>query len=397
VRGYHVSRTTVFRTLHALSYRFMQKRFIGATTFETLRNRRRAFVYAIARARRLELEGTHVLVCTDESYIHQRRATKKMWASDLDHDSHLVRGDADGGRRLIILHAMTRDRLLHVAGAVPTAKLDEKHQSAELVFESHGSSDGDYHKCMNGENFVLWMRNRLFPAFAALYPGKKMILLLDNVKYHHHRGPLWMTPKKMDQDALAVTLADHVPEIKVMRGAGRFREEITIKSRYYQSHPKSQPPGPTLTDLRRALTAWLTEHPQVTEVRLLMEQHGHVLLYSPPFQPEVQPIEMAWGTMKKAVSRLHVRGRTIHETRTQVQAALHAITPEQIAGYFQHVDTVLEEWVQADEELRQFGSFAAMITSPGLAYKTATSEEQVENEYSEDEDDTDDEDEPPPV
>jgi hypothetical protein len=37
--GYDVSRTTVFRTLHALTYRFTNKRFIGATTFETLHNR----------------------------------------------------------------------------------------------------------------------------------------------------------------------------------------------------------------------------------------------------------------------------------------------------------------------------------------------------------------------
>jgi hypothetical protein len=124
-----------------------------------------------------------------------------------------------------------------------------------------------------------------------------------------------------------------------------------------------------------------------------MEQHGHELLYSPAFQPEVQAIELAWGTMKKSVSRQHVRGRTIHETRAQVQAALRAITHQQIAGYFKHVDTVLEEWVQADEELRQFGSFAAMITSPALAYKTETSEKEVDNEYSEDEDATDDEDE----
>jgi hypothetical protein len=338
----------------------------------------------MAAARRLESEGTHIIVCMDESYIHQRRASTKIWANTHEPDSKLVRGDADGGRRLIILDAMTKDRLLHTP-AEPTAELDESISNTELVFESHGS-DGDYHKCMNGENFVLWMRNRLFTAFSALYPGKKMILLLDNVRYHHHRGPLWLTPRTMDQDALAVTLAEHVSEIKVMRGTGKYRQEITIKKRYYQSGSKSKPPGPTVTELRSALTKWLEDHPQVTEVKRLMDARGFQLLYTPPFQPEVQPIELLWGSVKQAVAKKHVRGRTIHETQSQVQAALHSITPEQIAGYFSQTDKKLDSWIQADDELRQFGSFSNLVSSPALVWKDSNSADDVDDEHSDEED-----------
>lgn len=390
--GIVVSRTTVFRRLHELAYRFTNKRFIGATTFKVLLDRRRAFVYCMASARRLEQEGTHIIVPTDESYAHQRRATKKIWCSTHHPDSHLVRGDADGGRRLIILDAMTKDGLLHQPGAEPTSNLSQRCPSARLVFESHGS-DGDYHKCMNGENFVLWMKNRLFPAFEARYPGKKMILLLDNVKYHHHRGPLWITPRKMDQDALAVTLAEHVSQIEVVRGRGRYREKVTIKSRYYQSCPKSKPPGPTITELRTALTQWFKDHPQITEVRRLMDEKGYLLLYTPPFQPEVQPIELLWGTIKKSIAKLHVRGRTIHQTRQQVLDALSAITLDQIASYFKRTDASLEAWLQEDEELRQFGSFSQLTSSPALVYQSATSEAQIDNEYSEDEETDSDEEE----
>lgn len=286
---------------------------------------------------------------------------------------------------------MTKDGLLHQHGTEPTAELSQRFPSARFVFESHGS-DGDYHKCMNGENFVLWMRNRLFPVFEALYPGKKMILLLDNVKYHHHRGPLWITPRKMDQDTLAVTLAEHVPQINVMRGRSKNREEITIKSRYYQSSSKSKPPGPTVTELRTELAQWLKDHPQITEVRRLMDEKGHLLLYTPPFQPEVQPIELLWGTIKKSIAKLHVRGRTIHQTRQQVLDALGAITSDQITSYFKRVDACLGAWAQEDEELRQFGSFSQMISSPALVYKSDTSEAQIDNEYSE-EDDSDSEEE----
>jgi hypothetical protein len=390
--GINVSRTTVFRRLHALSYRYTNKRFIGATSLKVLRNRRRAFVYRMAAARRLEKEGTHVIVGQDESYVHQRKAGKKIWANPSQPDSKLVRGDADGGRRLIIVHAITKDGLLHVPGVEPTAELEQKQTTAELVFESHGS-DGDYHRCMNGETFMLWLKNRLFPAFEAKYSGKKMILLLDNVKYHHHRGPLWLTPRSMDQEELAMALAEHVPEFKVTRGRGKFKQEITIKKRYYLSDAKSKPPGPTLGELRAELTKWLETHPQVTEVCRVMEEHGHQLLYTPPFQPEVQPIELLWGKAKREVARQYVRGRNIHETKKQMQVALRSITSDDCARFFRQTDEHLEKWLQADEELRQFHSFAAMIDSPALSYKTHEDEDRCDDEHSDENDSDEEEDE----
>ena len=243
---------------------------------------------------------------------------------------------------------------------------------------------------MNGETFMLWLKNRLFPAFEAKYPGKKMILLLDNVKYHHHRGPLWLTPRSMDQEELAMTLAEHVPEFKVTRGRGKFQQEITIKKRYYLSDPKSKPPGPTLGELRARLTEWLADHPQMTEVRRIMEEHGHQLLYTPPFQPEVQPIELLWGKTKREVARQYVRGRNIHETKKQMQIALRSIHAEDCARFFRDTDKHLEKWLQADEELVQFTSFAAMIDSPALAYKVQDNGDDLDDEHS-DESDSDEE------
>ena len=389
-QGIDVSRTTVFRRLHALSYQWTNKRFIGATSLAVLHNRRRTFVYRMAAARRLEKEGTHVIVGMDESYIHQRKAGKKIWANPSQPDTKLVRGDADGGRRLIIVHAITKDGLLHVPGVEPTADLKTKQSTAELVFESHGS-DGDYHRCMNGDTFMLWLKNRLFPTFDALYPGKKMILLLDNVKYHHHRGPLWLTPRSMDQEELAMALAEHVPEFQVTRGRGKFEQQLTIKKRYYLSDAKSKPPGPTLTELRAELTKWLKTHPQTTEVRRVMQENGHQLLYTPAFQPEVQPIELLWGKTKRIVARQYVRGRNIHETKRQMQTALRDIRPEDCARFFRDTDKHLEAWLQANEELRQFTSFAAMIDSPALAYRAPDSDDDLDEEHSDVSDSEEDE------
>ena len=124
-----------------------------------------------------------------------------------------------------------------------------------------------------------------------------------------------------------------------------------------------------------------------------MREHGHELLYTPPFQPEVQPIELLWGKVKKEVARQNIRGRTIQQTKSQVQAALRSTGAVEGARYFHETDKRLEEWVREDEELLQFGSFAAMIASPALAYKTPSDTDELDDEHSEDSNSEDEENE----
>ena len=63
--------------------------------------------------------------------------------------------------------------------------------SAEFIFEAGDkgvaadkgkAQHGDYHNNMDADMFMIWVKNRLVPAFQARYPGKKMILVLDNVR-----------------------------------------------------------------------------------------------------------------------------------------------------------------------------------------------------------------------
>lgn len=66
---------------------------------------------------------------------------------------------------------------------------------------------------------------------------------------------------------------------------------------------------------------------------------------------------------------------------------MRSVTREDCKRFFDQTDTHLDAWVKQDEELQQFVSFAEMIKSPGLAYKTQTMETPEDNEHSEDEDD----------
>ena len=43
---------------------------------------------------------------------------------------------------------------------------------------------------------------RLIPTFVKVYPGKKMILILDNARYHHIRADNYIDQLKLKREGL---------------------------------------------------------------------------------------------------------------------------------------------------------------------------------------------------
>ena len=153
----------------------------------------RTYCKAYADALQKERDGTHVIVYTDESYIHQNHAPTESWLKD-DSDKHVDRSSSKG-KRLIILHAISSfgpigqgDKSMTWSGDTPHThdSNPESSKTAELLWVSN-SSTGDYHDNMNGEMFMQWVQKKLTPAFKEFCldkfgEEKKMILVLD-VRY----------------------------------------------------------------------------------------------------------------------------------------------------------------------------------------------------------------------
>ena len=115
---------------------------------------------------------TVIIVYVDESYIHAHHASKKGWFHPSNRD---VVGD-DNGTSLIISHAMTDSGLLAVPDEIASNWLSEPALTAELVFEEvleGGQDDSNYHNTMTGAKFIAWLRNRLLPTFAEMYPARR--------------------------------------------------------------------------------------------------------------------------------------------------------------------------------------------------------------------------------
>ena len=150
----------------------------------------RTYCKAYADALQKERDGTHVIVYTDESFIHQNHAPQESWLKN-DSDRHVDRSSSKG-KRLIILHAISRfgpigqeDKSMTWSGDTPHTHSENpaSSETAELLWVSN-SSTGDYHDNMDGETFMKWVKEKLRPAFKKFCidkwgEEKKMILVLD--------------------------------------------------------------------------------------------------------------------------------------------------------------------------------------------------------------------------
>jgi len=357
--GLVVSKSTVHRWLHALGYVYGKKHFVNqAHSYRWALIRK--YIYKYAAALKEQEDGTAIIVYMDESYIHAHHCSQFLWHSLSSATKNEVRGD-NKGKRIIIMHAMTKDGLLEVEGTEPSNILTELYHSCALIFDEvcvDGVTPADYHDTINGEKFIGWMRQRLFPTFQKRYPGKKMYLVLDNAKYHHHRGPDWFSPSAKKKGQLADFLRQrNVPSITVDDGR-------TIPESKFSANAGKAAGGPTLVQLKQAAKEHLAAHPEIntTVPQQLMSDEGYELLYTPPYVSDLQPIEMIWAFTKALVARQSHRSRTAQACAVQTREAMERVTAELCQKQIQHCHTWIEQFMQSDEggSLQQFATLAAL-------------------------------------
>lgn len=227
----------------------------------------RSFIEHLAVALREQEAATAILVYTDESYVHERHACKKGWYSKSSPTQNNVQGHGGGGKRLIIIHAMSREGMLDTEGAIATDWLYEVVPTAEYIFEG-AVIDGDYHKTIDGERWLNWLRHRLIPTFKQLYPNKKMYLVLDNARYHKHRDHTWISPNTMSKTECVSFLEQHnIKSITVERE----RASITFPSSTFDKRNSKSHPAPLLPELQSAVKGHLAIHPHLNKTAIQKE------------------------------------------------------------------------------------------------------------------------------
>jgi len=185
-------------------------------------------------------------VYLDETYINKNHSCRFTWY--LNEDGPLVNKPSGVGPRFILVHAITENGWVN---------------GAELVFEAKKRT-GDYHGQMNWDNFSTWFKNQLLPNIPP-----RAIVILDNARYHNVLDSDVVPNKSNKKDQLRGWLA---------RNGYPWREDM----------------------LKTELLELCTRLAPAPEFKLdqIAEQNGISILRTPPYHPELQPIETCWAVLK---------------------------------------------------------------------------------------------------
>ena len=333
--------------------------------------RMRRFAIELARAKNLEAKGTHILVWTDESYIHQNHAPLTSWTKE--GTGGAIGRTSSKGKRLIFLHAITKDGPLVtrdnnntpiVEGGMSMEPMKEE-LTAEWIWPSK-TKNKDYHESMDGHEFERWLKCRLIPTFKQNYPNKKMILIMDNAPYHHQLCrdyfPEGKTPNNCTKELLAHILRTAYREKINSSGAGATRGNnpnrwpLKLKvNRGGETHefdvPEDEPManskhrngvrgakavqtgaagtvycryprGPSTEELQVAAKGWLKANvPEAldSKVERLFRDEGWSIVWTPPYCPTFQPIEEFWGGGKQRAGIMYKPGRTLEQVKVHLR------------------------------------------------------------------------------
>ena len=158
------------------------------------------FAYRLDYYLKLEEQGKAKCVYLDETYLNEGHHDPWGWMDPHDRSGDYTLNVKHKGRRIIAIDAITIDGRLtddectREQELLDMIKSNKALPSPDSVFETGlmvwsqneaASEISDYHKTMDSDMFCKYIENRVYPAFKKKYPEQRMILVMDNAKYHH--------------------------------------------------------------------------------------------------------------------------------------------------------------------------------------------------------------------
>lgn len=236
-------------------------------------------------------------VFLDETYINKNHSCRFTWY--LSQDGPWVNKPSGVGPRLIIVNAITKDGWVN---------------NARLIFEAKKRT-GDYHGQMNWENFSKWFQSQLLPNI----PPKSLIIL-DNAKYHNVLAEGFFPNTSSSKKQLRSWLT---------RNGYAWREDM----------------------LKSELLELCTRLAPVPEYRLdnLAAKCDVSILRTPPYHPELQPIETCWAIVKNYMA--NNCDFTLIGLRNNLPEAFAKVTPETCREIMVKVAKQEDKYWLEDEKL----------------------------------------------
>lgn len=295
--SFHIS--TLARTLDRWGFEFgkgirsqylKEKDHIVLARQNYLRKMRRNRIVRSEKTRRPE-------VYLDESYVNKNHSNDFIWYSN--EDGPWIQKPTGKGERLIIINAVTKD------GWVPDAK---------VVFKSTRKT-GDYHGQMNWNLFQKWFSEKLLPNI----PGNS-IIVMDNAAYHNILAECSAPTPTCSKEKIFnwleynnIPCKDDCLKIELVEILKKFAPEPTYA------------------------------------IDMIANEYGHTVIRTPPYHPELQPIEICWGILKNEIARNC--DFTMDNLMLQLENAFRKITAKTCQKIIKKIRSVEDNFWEDDAKL----------------------------------------------
>jgi transposase len=296
-KSFHIS--TLARTLDRWGFEFgkgirsqylKEKDHIVLARQNYLRKMRRNRIVRSEKTRRPE-------VYLDESYVNKNHSNDFVWYSN--EDGPWIQKPTGKGERLIIINAVTKD------GWVPDAK---------VVFKSTRKT-GDYHGQMNWNLFQKWFSEKLLPNI----PGNS-IIVMDNAAYHNILAECSAPTPTCSKEKIFnwleynnIPCKDNCLKIELVEILKKFAPEPTYA------------------------------------IDMIANEYGHTVIRTPPYHPELQPIEICWGILKNEIARNC--DFTMDNLMLQLENAFRKITAKTCRKIIKKIRSVEDNFWEDDAKL----------------------------------------------
>ena len=160
----------------------------------------------------------------------------------------------------------------------------------------------------------------------------------------------------MNKLELAAWMVDKgVEEIKLMR---KGKEKTFGKAALFNTRSKY---APSLEEMKAFAKQYLKEHPELSRSRLqkVMDEHGYRLIFTPPYTPQLQPIELLWAYVKNFVARSTSSSSTSESLQQLMRLGFYGdparnhegVTPALCERLIGHCLKWMNQFIAADEDL----------------------------------------------
>lgn len=290
-----IASSTLWRTLLRWGFEFgTGTRSAQLKESERIILRRRQYLREKIENRNPDGSTIRPEIYLDESYVNKNHSRDDTWYFSDDGD---ILGKPTGkGDRFIILNAITQNNW------VPNAK---------LVFKA-SKKTGDYHSSMNWNVFSTWFNDQLLPNIPL-----NSLIILDNAPYHNVLTEDAFPKKNESIKRLQAWLThNEIPWKKDM-----------LKSELYELCTRFAPKPEFLLD------------------RMALEK-GHSILRTPPYHPELQPIETCWAVVKGHVAKHN--DFSIEKIQPLLNDGFQKVTSHTIHGIIKKVQNQEDEYWKED-------------------------------------------------